>query len=64
MPFGVRDGKLIKAAGYGTAKLELNVPTTKDSIFEIGSISKQFCAEAVMMLDHVPGVAIAIRCAA
>ncbi len=46
----VKDGKLVKAAGYGMANLELSVPADKDSLFEIGSISKQFTAEAVMML--------------
>lgn len=46
----VHHGKIVKAAGYGMANLELNVPATEHSVFEIGSISKQFCAEAVMML--------------
>jgi CubicO group peptidase (beta-lactamase class C family) len=46
----VKNGKLVKAAGYGTASLELTVPATQDTIFEIGSISKQFTAEAIMML--------------
>lgn len=46
----VRDGKVIKAAGYGMSNLELSVPATGETLFEIGSISKQFTAEAVMML--------------
>ncbi|MEO7368465.1 MAG: serine hydrolase domain-containing protein [Gemmatimonadaceae bacterium] len=46
----VRNGNVVKAAGYGTANLELNVPVGAHSVFEIGSITKQFTAEAIMML--------------
>ncbi len=46
----VHHGKLVKAAGYGMANLELSVPATQNTLYEIGSISKQFTAEAVMML--------------
>lgn len=46
----IRDGKIIKAAGYGFSNLELQVPATKDTVYEIGSISKQFASEAVMLL--------------
>lgn len=46
----IRDGKIIKATGYGSANLELQAPATKDSVYEIGSISKQFASEALMLL--------------
>ncbi len=46
----IRDGKVIKATGYGFADLENKVPAAKDTVYEIGSISKQFAAEAVMLL--------------
>lgn len=46
----LKDGKVIKAAGYGFANVELNVPATKDTVYEIGSISKQVASEAVMLL--------------
>ena len=46
----VRDGKIVKAAGYGLANVELNVPTKPESIFQTGSVGKQFAATAVMML--------------
>jgi D-alanyl-D-alanine carboxypeptidase len=46
----VRDGRIINAQGYGFANLELKAPATKDTVYEIGSISKQFTATAVMML--------------
>ena len=46
----VRNGRVIKAQGYGLANLELNAPATKDTVYEIGSMTKQFTATAVMML--------------
>ena len=46
----VKDGRVVKAAGYGVASLELNAPVTPDTVFEIGSISKQFAANAVLLL--------------
>jgi CubicO group peptidase (beta-lactamase class C family) len=46
----VRDGKIVKAAGYGLANVELDVPTKPESIFQTGSVGKQFTATAIMML--------------
>ena len=46
----IRDGKVVRAAGYGFANLESKTPASKDSVYEIGSISKQFASEAVMLL--------------
>ncbi len=46
----VQNGRIVKAAGYGMASLELEVPATGRSLYEIGSITKQFTAEAIMML--------------
>jgi hypothetical protein len=39
-----------RAGGYGTATLELRVAASPRTIYEIGSVSKQFTAEAVMLL--------------
>src|SRR5450631_192702 len=44
----VRDGKIIKTAGYGFANLEVKAPVRPETIFEAGSITKQFTATAVM----------------
>jgi D-alanyl-D-alanine carboxypeptidase len=46
----IRDGKTIKTAAYGLANVELNVPAKLDTVFEIGSITKQFTAAAILML--------------
>jgi D-alanyl-D-alanine carboxypeptidase len=46
----VRGGKVIKAAGYGIADLEHQVPVTPETVFKIGSVSKQFIATGIMLL--------------
>src|SRR5438128_11196793 len=46
----LKDGKIIKAEGYGLANVELNVPAKPDTIFKIGSVSKQFIATGIMIL--------------
>lgn len=46
----IRNGKIVKAEGYGLANVELNVPATKETVFEIGSITKQITAAAIMLL--------------
>jgi CubicO group peptidase (beta-lactamase class C family) len=46
----VRNGRVIKARGYGFANLELSAPVTRRTRFGLGSISKQFTATAIMQL--------------
>ncbi len=46
----VQDGRIIKAQGYGLANLELEVPVKPETIFQTGSVGKQFTATLVMML--------------
>jgi CubicO group peptidase (beta-lactamase class C family) len=46
----VRDGEVGTIRSYGIANLELDVPVTNDTVFEIGSVTKQFTAVALMML--------------
>ncbi len=46
----LRDGKVLKARGYGLANLELNVAATPDTVYEVGSLTKQVTAAAVMLL--------------
>jgi len=44
------DGRPVLARGYGMADLEHDVRITPDTIFEAGSVSKQFTAAAVLLL--------------
>ena len=45
-----RGGKLVFARGYGRANLETGTPATPDTVFRIGSLTKQFTAAAVLLL--------------
>jgi CubicO group peptidase (beta-lactamase class C family) len=45
----VRDGEFIYKKGYGNASLELGVPLTPQSVFYMGSVSKQFTAASVVL---------------
>jgi CubicO group peptidase (beta-lactamase class C family) len=45
-----RKGIPIRTEGYGLANVELNVPVKPETIFQSGSVGKQFTATAVMML--------------
>ena len=45
-----RDGNIVQAQGYGLANVELQVPVKTETIFQSGSVGKQFTATAVMML--------------
>jgi CubicO group peptidase (beta-lactamase class C family) len=46
-----RDGKIIYAKGYGLANIEENVAITPQSVFDIGSTSKQFTASSILLLE-------------
>jgi CubicO group peptidase (beta-lactamase class C family) len=46
----VRDGKVIKIEGYGFANLETNTVATPETVYRIGSVSKQFLAAGMMLL--------------
>ncbi len=48
----VRNNIVIKKGGYGFANLELAVPATSKTVYEIGSMTKQFTATAIMMLKE------------
>lgn len=43
-------GTILLAKGYGVANVELNVLVKPETVFESGSVGKQFTAAAVMML--------------
>jgi CubicO group peptidase (beta-lactamase class C family) len=46
----VQNGKVVRIKGYGVATLEFSVPVTTETVFEIGSVSKQMTAAGIMLL--------------
>ena len=54
----VRDGRIVLAKGYGFANLEHQVPVKPETIFQSGSVGKQFTATAVMMLVEAGRVSL------
>jgi len=46
----IKDGKVAYTKGYGYANLDQALPATTEQRFQIGSISKQFTAVAVLLL--------------
>jgi D-alanyl-D-alanine carboxypeptidase len=46
----IKDRKIIKSMGYGLANVELNVAATPDTVYKIGSVSKQFIAAGILVL--------------
>ena len=47
-----RDGKTLLDKGYGSANLEWQVPDTPTTKFRIGSITKQFTAASILLLEE------------
>lgn len=47
-----RDGHVLMRKGYGMANYEMDVPNTPQTKFRVGSMTKQFTAVAVMMLQE------------
>lgn len=48
----IQDGKVVLRRGYGMANLELGVPVSPDMVFELGSITKQFTAASILLLQE------------
>ena len=46
----LRKGKIVLLKSYGSANVELQVPVKPETIFQSGSIGKQFTAAAIMIL--------------
>ena len=47
----IDNGKLTFSRGYGSAQLEYNAPITTQTKFHVASVSKQFTAMAIMLLE-------------
>jgi len=46
----VQDGKILKAKGYGLANVETGTPAAPETVYKIGSVSKQFLAAGILLL--------------
>jgi D-alanyl-D-alanine carboxypeptidase len=46
----MKGGEVIKAEGYGVANVELNVPAKPETVYKIGSLSKQLIAAGILLL--------------
>lgn len=46
----IKNGVIVKAEAYGLADIEHGIPATPDTVFKIGSVSKQFLATGIMLL--------------
>lgn len=46
----IRGGELVYAKGYGLANLEHGIPITRETVFDLGSTSKQFTAASILLL--------------
>ena len=46
----VKNGKPVLVKGYGFADLEEQVPVSNNSVFRVGSVTKQFTAAALLLL--------------
>lgn len=47
-----RDGKVLLSKGYGMANLENEIPNTPQTKFRLGSLTKQFTAAAILLLQE------------
>ncbi len=53
-----KGGQIVRAEGFGLANVELQVPVKPETVFQSGSVGKQFTATAVMMLVEEGKVAL------
>jgi CubicO group peptidase (beta-lactamase class C family) len=60
----VKDGVLVRSGGYGLADRERGIAPGPDTVFLIGSLSKQFIATGVMLLVQDGKLAVGDRLAA
>ncbi len=60
----IQKGRVIKMKGYGLASVEFDVPVSVHTVFEIGSVSKQMTAAAIMLLVEDGKVALDERISA
>ena len=54
----MQDGELVYSRGYGIANLEKHVPITADTIFHLASVSKQFTATCIALLEEAGEISL------
>lgn len=59
----IRGGRIVLARGYGLANVEHSVPATKETVYELQSVTKQFTATAILMLEEAGKVSLSDRVA-
>ena len=47
----IKDGMVVYRKGFGSAQLEYDIPITPSTVFHVASVSKQFTAMAITMLE-------------
>jgi CubicO group peptidase (beta-lactamase class C family) len=48
----IRNGEIVFQKGYGSANLEYGIAVTADTVFHVASVSKQFTAMALVLLEQ------------
>lgn len=47
----IKEGKVVEEITFGNANLQLNVPVTRMTVFQLASVTKVFTAAALMLLE-------------
>jgi CubicO group peptidase (beta-lactamase class C family) len=48
----LKEGQILKIKSYGLANIETSSPAVSKTVYKLGSLSKQFIAAAVMLLEQ------------
>jgi CubicO group peptidase (beta-lactamase class C family) len=48
----IRNGKVVYQQGVGIANLEYDIKISPDTVFHVASVSKQFTAMSIVLLEH------------
>lgn len=54
----VKNGRVVRAQGYGLANVEMNVPASSHTVYQLASLTKQFTATAIMLLVQDGKIAV------
>jgi CubicO group peptidase (beta-lactamase class C family) len=55
----IQHGKLVFEKGYGLANLEYDIPVTPQTVYHVASVSKQFTATALVLLEQESKLSLA-----